>query len=202
MKAEVKGLPKKYAGYGFTGLVENKENKHFIAMAKDYLAGKATKKSLVFCGGVGNGKTRIAVSILRNLKPIERKEVISSWITETGREEKSMTYKDSAKSNFIIADEFFQRCNEATANYQSKMDYINNLLAYDVLCLDDLGVENISPAKQENLYLLINQAYVEERTIFLTTNFYLEELEKIDPRITDRLKEMALILKFEGKSFR
>lgn len=200
MKAEVKGLPKRYSEYGFKGMEENNFNSQFIKLAKVIIS--QPPKSIVFCGGVGNGKTRLAVSIMRNHKPVESVTTVSRIFHQKETETKRAKIIRPCRSIFIIADEYFQHCNEAVSTYQSKMNYINDLLSYDICCIDDLGIENFSGAKQENLYLLINRAYTDERCIYLTTNFGLEELEKIDPRITDRLREMALILKFEGKSFR
>ena len=200
MKAEVKGLPKRYFEYGFKDMIANKDNSEFIKIAKEQIS--LPPKSIVFCGGVGNGKTRLAVSIMRNHKPVESETIVSREYDQRGTEIKKAKIIRPCRSIFIISDEYFQHCNEAVSTYQSKMNYINDLLSYDICCIDDLGIENFSGAKQENLYLLINRAYTDERCIYLTTNFGLEELEKIDPRITDRLREMALILKFEGKSFR
>jgi DNA replication protein DnaC len=83
------------------------------------------------------------------------------------------------------------------------MDLITDWLRnYDLVVIDDLRVQNFSPAKQENLYLIINRAYLDNKRLLITTNFEIEELEKIDVSITDRLVEMAELMKFEGESFR
>lgn len=198
LKAVVRNLPKKYEGYGFAGMIENDFNRSFIATAKEYLRGEIKKKSLTMCGRVGTGKTRLAVAILRNLKPIMKDMIISK--TDAGTKKIPMLMP--MNSIYVSATEFFQRCNEAVSSVGSKMDYINNLLLFDIVLLDELRTENFTPAKQENLALFVNQAYVNERTIFITTNFMMEELEKIDPPTTDRLNEMSLIMKFEGESFR
>ena len=197
LKAVVKNLPKRYEGYGFTGMIENDYNRGFIQTAKEYLRGEIKKKSLTMCGRVGTGKTRLAVSILRNLKPMMKDMTISKTKDET----KTIPMLMPTNSIYVSATEFFQRCNESAAD-GGKMDYVNNLLLFDVVLLDELRTENFTPAKQENLALFVNQAYIGERTIFITTNFMMEELEKIDPPTTDRLNEMSLIMKFEGESFR
>ena len=203
MEAKVEGLPEKYNGYGFKDMIEIPENRKFIELGKKYIRGNSEKKSLVFIGNIGSGKTRLAVAILKNLIPVKSKMLLRVSINDYGvRDEKYAEYYRGSRSRFIIADEYFQAMNDAAINRKSKMEIITELFSYDVLCLDDLGIENFSAAKQENLYLLINRAYVENKPIFLTSNFDMTELQKIDPRITDRLKEMAAIMKFEGKSFR
>jgi DNA replication protein DnaC len=197
IRSEIEGLPKRYDGYGFQGLVENKFNKYFISIAKQYVK-TGERRSIVFCGNVGSGKTRLAVAIMKNLKAIQKECLIS----KVGDIEKKALIPQPARCLFLIADEFFQSCNDAATDHKSKLNLITDFLKYDVTCLDDLGIENVSPAKMENLYLFVNRAYIDERTIFLTTNFSMEELEKLDPRITDRLREIAIIMKFEGDSFR
>lgn len=197
MNSKITGLPKRYANYGFKGMVENKNNKKLIEFCKKYFLNP--DKSLVMGGKVGTGKTRLAVAILRNIKAIEKEITI---LRDSYGVTKTIKGREPASCFFIVADEFFQNCNDRITKGLSKEDYIKQILSYDLICLDDLGIENFTPAKQENLYLLINRAYLDEKTIIITTNFTMEELYLIDPRITDRLKEMSYILKFEGDSFR
>lgn len=178
-------------------MVENTFNKNLISFCKDYFI--KVDKSLVLCGKVGTGKTRLAVSILRNLQPIEKEITVMKNIYG---EEKKQIITQKAQALFIVADEFFQTCNDHISRGESKENYIKRCLSYDIACLDDLGIENFTPAKQENLYLFVNRAYLDERIIIITTNFTMEEMYDVDPRITDRLKEMSYILKFDGESFR
>lgn len=187
LRAEVIGLPLRFKESGFKGMIVNEDNQGHIKICHDYFRYETEKNSLVFLGNIGTGKTRLAIATLRNLKPLIHPA--------------SPTGFRRAKAMFIIADEFFQTLNDAVRN-DSKLDIIKKYLQYDITCLDDLCIENFSPAKQENLYLFINRAYLDERKIIITTNFSMENLKSIDPRITDRLKEMAHFLLFEGKSFR
>lgn len=103
----------------------------------------------------------------------------------------------------MVCDEFFQELNDCAVNRESKQAVINRyLFENDVVLLDDLGIFNWSNAKQENLYLFINRAYLDNRRIIITTNFTPEELQAKDERITSRLKEMAMFLQFNGDDFR
>jgi len=65
-----------------------------------------------------------------------------------------------------------------------------------------LGISNFSPARQENLFVFLNRAYNYNRSIIITTNFTLEDFEKIDSRISSRLCEMAFIIEFNFDDFR
>ena len=82
------------------------------------------------------------------------------------------------------------------------MNFVKDLLLCDMIIIDDLGIANYTPAKQENLYLLINRIYLEEKRMVFTTNFTMEQLEKLDPRITSRLAEMSKILLFTEQDYR
>lgn len=168
-------------------MIISKENEALVELCKKYFNYETEKKSLVLCGNVGAGKTRLAVAILRNLVALPHPFSSDGW--------------RKSSSIFLIADEFFQKLNDVVRQ-SSKLDLINRFLMHDVCCLDDLSIENFTPAKQENLYLLINRAYVDDKRLIITTNFTMEQLKEIDPRIADRLKEMAHILLFKGKSFR
>ena len=49
---------------------------------------------------------------------------------------------------------------------------------------------------------IMNKTYLNQKRIILTTNFTMKEIAKIDRSIYDRLIEMAIIVSFNGKSFR
>lgn len=157
----------------------------------DFALNKLDKKSLVMCGSVGTGKTHLAISIAKNY-----------------RTKKLMTVMDEVlgviKYNIKIldADEFFLTLTDLVMSGKSKLEFMNNLFYNDLVILDDLGIANFTPAKQENLYYFINKCYQKNFPIVITTNFTLEQLENIDARIPSRLNEMATILNFEFDDYR
>jgi len=192
-KAVLCRLPKKYASYSFEGLIVNDENREIVEVCKRYvLEGHLNgKRSMVFAGNVGTGKTRLAVAILRNMKPIKQKAIVKHYDGMLR----------PTKSAFILADMFFNRMNEF-ASQGGKEKVIRSLLNYDIILLDDLSFENFTMSKRENLYLLVNEFYLQEKPIFITMNFTFKTLQQIEPRVADRLVEMATLLKFKWKSFR
>ena len=185
----INDLPPNFIDKGFrnfecVGELETKKN-HCIEFAK----GQKDKKSLVLCGAVGNGKTHLAVAVAKNFR------------------EKKIHYEHQRNATpniqFLNADEFFMSLNDRVSQGKGKLEYIKELYTKnDLLILDDLGISNFTPARQENLFVFLNRAYNFNRSIIITTNFTLEDFEKFDSRISSRLCEMAFIIEFNFDDFR
>ncbi len=202
LKAETTGVPVRFQGCGFKNFEQNKGNRELFQECFDFALGKTKKNSLVMFGRVGTGKTHLSIAVMKNLSPIERETRLRTKF-DGEVEEKYAKIITPARSVFLPVDEFFQELNDAAVNRESKQKVIDRYLNdYDLVVLDDLGIFNWTNAKQENLYLFINRAYLDNKRIIITTNFTPEELEQKDERITSRLKEMALFLQFEGKDYR
>ena len=75
---------------------------------------------------------------------------------------------------------------DADPGERSYMDFFRRLVAVDLLHLEDLGAEKQTDWVLEQLYSLVNQRYEEQRSIVVTTNLALDELERAD-RPADRL---------------
>lgn len=135
---------------------------------KDY---KPQGQGLLMLGGVGVGKTHIAVAIL--------KEVI-------------------AKGHSGLYYNVIDLLREIRATYNndsavSENDLVEMSQNVDLLVLDDLGAERTTMWVLDRLYDIINKRYEEEKTIIVTTNCMNSEelLEKVGHRITSRLREMC-----------
>lgn len=186
----IDGIPNIFQKCGFGNFVVTDNNmikkKKLIMEYVNDTTGKM-KRSLVLCGAVGNGKTHLAVAVLKNIHS-QNKNAGGEPVTATGE--------------FMNADEFFSELTDAQFKRQSKLQIIQKHLNYDYFLLDDLGVKNFTEAKRENLYMLINRAYSYNRHLVITTNFSMTDLEKIDERIASRLAEMALIINFNFSDYR
>ena len=201
LKPRIEGLPKIFEDRGFKNFDDSKKYKFFKQRCIDFAKDRAEKSSLVLSGNVGTGKTHLAVAIMQNLNPVEKQQRIST--NTVSKQNKYSKIMEPAKAQFLVVDEFFQELNDCAVNRESKLKVIERYLSEnDLIVLDDLGVYNWSAAKQENLYLFVNRAYLDQKRIIITTNFTQEELEKKDERITSRLKEMAIFLEFKGEDFR
>ncbi len=125
---------------------------------------------LIMRGGVGSGKTHVAVAIL--------KEVLG-------------------KGYFGVFWNFNDLLSHLRASYnrdavESEDRVLAPLDRADLLVLDDLGTESVSDWVRDRLYLIINRRYESGAPTIITTNCEEAELEaRVGPRIVSRLCEMC-----------
>lgn len=89
---------------------------------------------------------------------------------------------------------------------EDKNKIIDDMNHYDLLVIDDLGVERQTDYMQEQVYNIIDGRYKAGKPIIITTNLTLEEIKNPSDmrlkRIYDRVQEMCVPVKFEGQSRR
>lgn len=133
---------------------------------------------LLYYGGVGTGKTFLA-------------GCIANAVLAQG-------YRVKMTNFATVADEMWAA--------DDKAGYIADLCRYDLLILDDLGVERKSEYMQEMVYKIVNARYVAGTPVVVTTNLTPDELTKTADlgyaRTYDRLLEKCLPIKVDGRSRR
>ena len=100
----------------------------------------------------------------------------------------------------------FEQIEKTLWDSEQKAQYMQELMRYDLLVLDDLGTERKSEYMQEIVYNVIDGRYRAGLPVIITTNLTADELTKTDEigysRIYDRILERCLPVKVEGKSRR
>lgn len=96
--------------------------------------------------------------------------------------------------------------NELFSSANDKAGYIAKLASYDLLILDDLGSQPQNEYNNGQLFSIIDERYKAQKPLIITSNCPLATL-KASPdmqmkRIADRLNDMCLPIKQEGKSQR
>ena len=133
---------------------------------------------LLYYGPVGTGKTFLAACIANHVM--------------------AQGYRVKMTRFDRVADEIFAA--------EDKAAYIDHLCKYDLLILDDLGVERKTEYMQEMVYKIVNARYVAGAPVIVTTNLTREELTKADDmgyaRTYDRLLEKCLPIQVAGRSRR
>lgn len=168
-------IPRKYRGVSFDrapvpDLDQTivREVRRFVQEIDESL-GKG--QGLWFMGDVGTGKTTLAM-------------LVSKAALDNGH---SVAIYSVPRLLAEIRDTY-----DADPGERSYMDFFRRLVAVDLLHLEDLGAEKRSDWVLEQLYSLVNERYEEERSILVTTNLGLEELERqIGPRTVSRLVEIC-----------
>ncbi len=213
LKYNINGLPLRYENVDFSNYypfcIESKKKKEVCLRIAQKKKGKI---SSVLCGNVGTGKTHLAISIIKNLPKIE---FYVDCMFKNGKyvqiNKENCPFQEIYKKSewrkinckYLKASNFFSELNDSRIKGKSKLDLINNyVMNFDIILFDDLSDINYTISKQENFYILIEQIYNNLKNIIITTNLTMEELEKIDKRVTSRLAEICNILKFTHDDYR
>ena len=89
---------------------------------------------------------------------------------------------------------------------EERLAFIDSLAQYDLLIIDDLGVERSSEYALEQVYLVIDCRYRSKKPMIITTNLTLDEMKNppdlAHARIYDRILERCAPILFDGKNFR
>ncbi len=141
---------------------------------------EATKAESVFIyGDVETGKTLYAASLLI--------------------QHKKYCYYNQITSYCLFAP-FSNMLREIRLAYSDKTvsekELLNKYVNVDVLLIDDFLTTKITDWVYDTLYYIINERYENLKTTIITSNFSLDEIEKIlqDQRITRRINRMCKVV--------
>ena len=77
------------------------------------------------------------------------------------------------------------------------------MLSCDLMILDDLGTEMVTPMSVSALYTLINDRLIHHRPTIISTNLAPEDLEgKYSPQIASRINGEFMPVEFDGRDIR
>lgn len=89
---------------------------------------------------------------------------------------------------------------------EDRADFIASLGMYDLLIIDDLGVERNTEYAMEQMFHVIDCRYRSRKPMIITTNLKLDEIKNppdlAHARIYDRILERCAPILFDGKNFR
>ena len=89
---------------------------------------------------------------------------------------------------------------------EDRAAFIASLDEYDLLIIDDLGVERSTDYAMEQMFFVIDSRYRSRRPMIITTNLKLSELKNspdlAHARIYDHILERCAPILFDGKNFR
>jgi DNA replication protein DnaC len=184
-------LPAKFQGVSF-------ERPPIADMARDPQAGSVVEavrgyideleqriadgRGLWIQGSVGTGKTTLAMLVSR--KAIEAG--FTAAIYSLPR---------------LLAR--IRRTYDGEAGQLSYLQFFERLTSVDLLQIDDLGAEKRSDWVLEQLYAIVDERYASNRSIVVTTNLDVDQLEEqIGERTVSRLAEICEVLRLHGADHR
>ena len=89
---------------------------------------------------------------------------------------------------------------------EERVEFINSLNDYDLLIIDDLGVERSTEFAMEQMFEVIDRRYRCGKPMIITTNLTLEQLRNppdlVHARIYERILERCAPILFSGENFR
>ncbi len=173
-------IPKRYRGVSFdrppiSDMARNPQMAATVAQIRrfceslgDHLdAGDGTW----LMGDIGTGKTSLAM-------------LISKTATDLGR---SVAVYSAPR---LLAE--IRRTYDAEVGEDGYLAFFDRLTSVDLLHLDDLGAEKRTDWVLEQLYAIIDRRYEEQRSVVVTTNLDIGELEEqVGARTVSRIVEMC-----------
>lgn len=173
-------LPRKYEGVSFdrppiSDMAQAPQSRAVVEAVRAFIddldGNLAAGKGIWFVGDVGTGKTSLAMLISKLAMQAGRSAAVYSLpklLTRIRR-----TY--DLDSGDLSYSEFFDR-----------------LTSVDLLHIDDLGATKQTEWVLEQLFSIVDERYATQRSMVLTTDLAVEQLEEqIGPRTVSRLVEIC-----------
>jgi DNA replication protein DnaC len=184
---ERSGLSKRMKGYtlgNFRPTVSNAAGRARVKVdgyLEDWEENREAGKGLYFCGGVGTGKTHLAVAVMNEL--IRRKRTPSLFVTVPE-----------------LLDNLRETYNKPGRNLDEWMDAVQNA---EFLVLDDLGSERTTEWVRERIFVIVNHRYREALPTVFTSNIGPKDLaEQLGERTASRIIAMCDWIALEGDDYR
>lgn len=163
-----------------SGASPKKRMTAIFKLCKEYVINFDPHKSesLLFMGGVGLGKTHLSLSI----------------VNELIQKDYDVLYGSAHNLFSKMENEHFNLHNEDTYNYA---------INCDLLVIDDLGSEFVSPYTQTLLYNIVNTRLLASKPVIINTNLEIDEIEgKYTARVSSRLLGNYITKEFVGQDIR
>jgi DNA replication protein DnaC len=184
-------LPAKYQGVSFdrppiSDMARDPQAGSVVEAVREYVddledrIGKG--RGLWIEGSVGTGKTTLAMLVSRRAIEAGFTAAIYSLPRLLAR---------------------IRRTYDGEAGQLSYLQFFERLTSVDLLQIDDLGAEKRSDWVLEQLYAIVDERYATNRSIVVTTNLDVNQLEEqIGERTVSRLAETCEVLRLHGEDRR
>ena len=147
---------------------------------KNWEENRESGRGLYLCGGVGTGKTHLAVAVMNEMM---RKQIPALFVTVP-------ELLDNLREVYMVPGR----------NLDEWMDTVKNA---DLLVLDDLGAEKTTAWVQERIFVIVNHRYREALPTIFTSNIGPRDLAtQLGERTASRIVAMTEGIELEGDDYR
>lgn len=168
-------LGKRFQNRTFDNFDKNRQQKAYT-VCREYAERAGGGDGLILIGGVGTGKTHLAVSI-------------AHYAIEHG-----------IVTKFGNVTDIFHSLRDA---FTTDEDILSEVQTVQLLILDDLGKENLTEWVKETIYSIINYRYEHMLSTVITTNLTMQELQnRLGSATVSRIMEMCKYVEMNGKDYR
>ncbi len=159
-----------------------KEAKLFVAEFNE------EKPSFLFLGETGLGKTHLSTAIAKEL--IENGHYVIYEIAQN-------IFSDFERDRMILSRSRFDY------NLEIQESYSDKYLECDLLIIDDLGTEIVTPMSISYLYTIVNTRLNKGLSTIINSNLKIEEIQEVyNDRIASRFLGDFLVREFSGFDMR
>lgn len=152
------------------------------AFANDFAEARKTGRGMILCGGVGTGKTHLAIGAVRQITAAGF-TALYAVLLDTFRLIKDTYRKDSAVTETVA---------------------MARLISPDLLVLDEIGVQHGTDTERMLMFSILNARYNQMKPTMLISNLAREPLEAyLGERAFDRMREGGgRMVVFDWESYR
>lgn len=152
------------------------------AYANDFSEVRRTGRGMILCGGVGTGKTHLAIGAVQQITAAGYTGLYAVLL-DTFRSIKDTYRKDSAVTETVA---------------------MGRLIAPDLLVLDEIGVQHGTDTERMLMFSILNARYNQMKPTILISNLAREPLEAyLGERAFDRMREGGgRMVVFDWESYR
>lgn len=140
----------------------------------DQYAIGVSRKNVRIVGGLGRGKTRLAVAILRAAWGNRAAPLWGGFL-------RTAIYLKRLRSTF------------RKASRESELDVLDAAVKPPLLVLDDFGAEKVGDFGTAEILTLIEERAAQDRLTIITSNLNLAEVHAIEPRLASRFQAWRTI---------
>lgn len=162
------GVPPRYLDCRFDTYTPRAGAQKALAAAREVAA--KDRGGLVLCGPAGTGKTHLAVAMVADMITRWLEAYPTAAVEHEGPDGIYVTRRPELVVRLVSVPSFLDLL-RSRIRFADAVDPLPDLVAADLLVLDDLGREKVTDWASERLYVLVNERYNALRPTVVTSNF-------------------------------